>query len=646
MAIAFNCPHCLFGYRLPDKLAGKQAKCKNPDCRKVITIPTPITVPDSSTTLDAEAMAAAEAAALSALTDEPDGTKAIPPEEKVIPMTCGHCDHKWNEPWVKAGKNTLCPNPECRQRLRVPEPKEDVPTDWKQARTQLPSLAKQNFEKPTDVQDAGDVKIVSGDSLRKANAIDEGIEPRPLKTKLLLAAGVVGLLGAIVFGVMYLRQSRTETREDQLMVDARTALDETVPAMAPGEAGLCSAVLNLAAMEYALRQNNPKSLKEAHDLFVKAQSDLRKQPPTPERHPIAAELALAALNFGGTDEQTKEEIRFPWFPNTEASRLPRINERPHTVHQELQSVLQLLQPADFDFRAATARKLTRELVKRGQAVLAADLLPLALFTEPEGYEARAMIALEIYRADRDSPLPRKTADELKAAFASGVKGNPYPALAHPLFVQLAIEKAPQVVGNPPASGNLTDSARQAFTALRLLEGKPEEALKLALRPGTNATDSQLKALVLYSEWAADPGPALDAAPAVVAAAPKTRQALASAASNVLQLSLLATKAGKHEQAKTLADALSDEGLKVWAMGEGARLRIAANPDAKADEKWVGAPDSAKDQKAGHAWGGMWVARHNTRLSRSRDAERKAITSWPTAAYPFGLAGIALGLQDP
>ena len=45
MAIEFNCPHCGQPYRLKDDFAGMRATCKNPDCRKVITVPSPTTVP-------------------------------------------------------------------------------------------------------------------------------------------------------------------------------------------------------------------------------------------------------------------------------------------------------------------------------------------------------------------------------------------------------------------------------------------------------------------------------------------------------------------------------------------------------------------------------------------------------------------------
>ena len=43
MAIEFECPHCKHPYRLKDEFAGRKATCKNPDCRELITIPTPPT---------------------------------------------------------------------------------------------------------------------------------------------------------------------------------------------------------------------------------------------------------------------------------------------------------------------------------------------------------------------------------------------------------------------------------------------------------------------------------------------------------------------------------------------------------------------------------------------------------------------------
>ncbi len=101
MAIEFNCPHCQLPYKLKDEFAGRKATCKNPDCRQQITIPKP------------PSAAELEAAALSALSEEAPKEKEQSEAQKLIPVTCKFCDHKWTESIAKAGKNVLCP--ECRQ---------------------------------------------------------------------------------------------------------------------------------------------------------------------------------------------------------------------------------------------------------------------------------------------------------------------------------------------------------------------------------------------------------------------------------------------------------------------------------------------------------------------------------------------------
>jgi hypothetical protein len=642
MAIVFNCPHCLLEYRLSEKLAGKQAKCKNPECRKQITIPTPITIPGND--VPAPDSALVEAAALDALADEPPKQVEVPPEQKVISMTCQFCDHKWTEPWAKAGKNTLCPNPECRQRQKVPEPKEDVPTDWRQQKTKLPTLAKQNFEKLEGVQSAGEAQIVSRGALKEAGATNEEIEPRPLKEIAFFAgAGLAIVLGLIV-GVWYLFSSRVESREHRLMADARTAFDKAAPDMVPAEAGQASAILNAAAAEYALRHEKPEEFKEAQARLNAARRDLQNQPPSPGRNAVAAELAFTVLLFSGTNEQVKEQLRYRWQPSTDANSL-KLNERGHTIHQELTTTLQLLQSADFEFRLLTARRLTRELIKHGQAGLAADLLPVALFSDAESYEGRAAIALEIYRAEKGSPLPKKIADDLKAAFTGpgGVKGTPFPTSAHALFSLLGTEKAPTLVTPPASRGPIsTDATVLAFVGLWMLEGKTEAALDLANR--ATAPTTQLRAMTLCADWASDPGPVLEEAAKALERV-KLQKSTTQPAALIYQLSRIAAATGKDDRAKTFADAIADEGLKAWARGDCVRLKIVGSPDQKAEDAWVEVPDDSKKVRAGHAWGRLWIARQNARLSQNREAEKKATLLWPPTVQPFALAGIALGLQD-
>src|SRR5262249_20782729 len=148
-----------------DELAGKTATCKN--CRKKIVIPNPVTIPDD-TPLPAPPTDL-EAAASAALADEP--VKAEDEAKKIIDVECPHCNHKWTEPIERAGKNTLCKNPECKARVKIPEPKDDGQYDWQHKKSKLPEGAKQNQEKLEGVVDAAaDAKLVSGQALKEADA--------------------------------------------------------------------------------------------------------------------------------------------------------------------------------------------------------------------------------------------------------------------------------------------------------------------------------------------------------------------------------------------------------------------------------------------------------------------------------------------
>jgi len=534
MAITFNCPECQHLYRaLPDKLAGKRATCKNPDCRKVITIPQPSPtaglsiaelggiVPEENgkdqTPLPTNP-ADVEAAALAALSDsaqEKEETAA----EGAIPMTCPHCDHKWTEPAAKAGKNTLCPNPECRQRAKVPEPKKGAaPTDWRTGGTNKPTLAKENFEQPDDVMSA-QAKVVSKEAWTEGGGAEQDLEPIPLKRRLFvgtLFAIPVLLIAAGAWFLWNWRVDRGETSAIQTAIDefAQSGKDELSPAEAP----ICSAILEIGAGEYALRSRleEGQALEQAFNHFAKAQTELRKagqadpKQTAGERAAVAGQLAVATLGLGGTDEQVKDRTRLRWVPETVSGRPLRVNEKTHNVYDELRKTLQLFQGADFDLRAGVARRLTRELVKAGQVEVAMGV-PEMLFAPPEQAEAKAIIALEIYRLDRGAEKPRQVADELKGKLSGRTAGNfkPTPVSAQTLWLVLETPKAP-TIAPPPSGPQVADPTRLAYVGFYLLKGEADKALELARRPG-GSLGGQLRALALYADWAPDPGPAADLA---------------------------------------------------------------------------------------------------------------------------------------
>src|SRR5262245_30649062 len=340
MAIEFECPNCGERYRLRDDVAGKKAKCKNPQCGRLMLIPQPHRATVPPTTPPPPDI---EAAALSALADTPEQKEEVAAEQ-AIPVTCQFCQHKWTEPLAKAGKNVLCPNPECRQRVKVPIPKKEAPTDWRQGvGGNKPSLAKENFEKPKDIVSSEAATVVTKQAWEKGGGAEQELEPIPLARKLRLWCVVLGLLVALGAGVWYLVKARTTGKEDKLIADAMkeyTGASDVPPAQNP----LGSAILQMAAGEHALRQTkNADDLKNALDLLAKARIDLQlaevKDPNllaqvALERNALVCELAVLTLELGGTDEQVKEQIRYRWRPEI-ANRPLRVNEKQQpTVHVE------------------------------------------------------------------------------------------------------------------------------------------------------------------------------------------------------------------------------------------------------------------------------------------------------------------------
>ena len=398
---------------------------------------------------------------------------------------------------AKAGKNTLCPNPECRQRIRVPEPKEETPEDWRQRKTKLPSLAKQAHEKLEGVQDAGEARIVSGEALREADATGEEYEPRPLKQKVAFILVPLALLVGLGLGIHYLINRNTTINDDQLWKDAWADYGKE---LAPNEAGLSAALLWRGQAEYELQQNTEKKLVEAHDLLCgKAFKQLQKAHPSPVKSLVAAELASAIIGLGGTNEEVKAQTRLPWLPETQDTRLG-MGQRPHTIHEEIQKPLsQFLMGADFDFKIVQARRLARELVRKGQAEFAADILPLALFTDSEKDEARAVIALEILRMEPNSDLPHRIAETLKVKIERDSKAKspnwkPYPASAQTLCGAVGIDFHP--LSLPKPNERPSEASRIAFTGKYLLDNQPDQALEMARHGTTSDAPAQMRALLL------------------------------------------------------------------------------------------------------------------------------------------------------
>lgn len=636
MAIEFHCPHCQHFYRLKDDLAGKRATCKNPSCRRTFTIPTP---------LRAEEI---ESVAVSLLADDPP-TNA-PAETEQIAMNCDYCGHSWQEPRSKAGKNVLCP--ECRQRLRVPEPKATGPADWRNAQSRLPSLARQNQEKLDGVVDASEAALVSGQALLQAGVTEVELEPRPLREKLLIAGFILALLG-IISGSIYFFLHRRQVRQGaELLAQIHKYWDEGVAELNDTEAALGTALLHLVLAEEALRYEQPQKLKEAHSLLQKARQELRNAPNSTMRHVVVLEGAVLTIQFGGEAEQVAAQTRFVWLPETGGRGALRQAERQRSVHEELRLFLSLLSGADYDLRLCAAHRLNLLLLDRAQSELALESLPLLLFQDNERNEVRALLALQAYQRQLDGEriirLARKLLPDPKGSDKESAPTAPTSPAVMVLWQAASIEQAPPLPPLP-SQGPLPDSLRFCHTLHLSLKGEHDEALKVAQRSGP--AEVQLKALLLGAECCAARADQrlpdwLKAAENLVANN-KGKSNVRFPDGQLLRLCQLAGASNfSTQQAQLFADAIRDENLRLWATAEILRSQHPLLLERFPDDRFPIPADLRKITSA-HLWGRFWIARHNARLSRDLSQEQRALLGWsPRAVYAFGLAGVSLGLQDP
>ena len=636
MAIEFDCPHCRFHYRLKDEYAGKPATCKS--CRRKIVIPNPVTIPDDTplpAPLDAEA---AEAAALAALADEPAKAERDV-ASKVIAVECPHCTFKWTEPLERAGKNVLCKNPECKQRIKIPEPKDEGQYDWRHKKSKLPEGAKRDQEKLEGVQDAGDVKQLSHETV-KQTLLEEDLEPRPLKQKVMFVLLALGLLTSVVLGARYLMKSRTEGKENRLMQEAQEEFAKSAEMYPKDELALLSAVQYIAAGEHAVRHNDEKKMKEALEQFAKAREALRSSA-SPARNALCGELALSLLVLGGTEQEGAGPDPHPLDPGdepegpTQRAPLQRLRGTPHDARSRARGGHRLPHPPGPAAHPRTDRAGPARSGPR---------------SDPAGGAVQSGGTAGGESGRRAGGVPRRPGGARRARGGRRPEG---PRFGRPqerscrraqiLFSVLKTEKAPVLFGPPlPGGGAVTDPVRCAYTGIFTLEDKLDDALQLAQRV-SSTPDAQLRALALCADWASAPGPALDAAYAVVAAYKDQKNKISPYLA--LRLSQIAAAAGRHEQANLFALAIADESLKAWAQGDAVRIRLVSAPKEKGDEGWMEVPEDPKNLRAGHAWARLWIARQNTRISGDRAAEVKAVSAWPSPIVPFGKAGVALGLQD-
>ncbi|HEY2787753.1 MAG TPA: hypothetical protein VGJ05_22540 [Fimbriiglobus sp.] len=621
MPIEAQCPHCRKPYKFKDEFVGKRVKCAAAGCRQVFEVKV----------MSKEDL---EAVALAAIVDNPDPVAAAPEDQRKVKVICSACEHVWEEPWAKQGKNTVCP--ECRHRQKVPEEKgEGKKVDWRDPKSGRPTLAKVE-DVPEDVWGSSKSNV-SVKALKDAGAIPEiEYEPRPLKQKIYFGLGGVGLVLALLLGTwaVFFR-GREAGLLDRLMKEAVAAsagMKDT--GMTPASAAAAEGVLRIYDGEYQARLLNDGRLKAALDQFAGSRMSLDAAPKGIERDAALTEWLAAVVSLGGDENQATGRIKIRWEPAASQARA-RINEKEYSVVEELQSGFSILQKAtDFDTRVATFRRITETLAGVKQTKLLPSLLGQG-FAPNEFNEVQGYLGLDLFRLGEETGA-KAIATELDGTIAEKDKA---PGSVRALWHVTGVK--PLAVIGP---GNVGIQTRLALALAKAVEKKGGDAAEEAMRPGS--TNDQFRVMALCADTLEDSSAVVDKAAELLNTVRNNREAMAGvAAASWASLARAAGRVGKDEAARRFSSApLTDDG-KAHAVAELMRGKLAAIGNQKADPAWADVPEDAKMIKVGHLIARAMIARHNGRVTGDAGLA-KDYESWPKGTVrPFGYAGLVLGLQD-
>jgi predicted Zn finger-like uncharacterized protein len=602
MTIRFSCPNCKKAFTVEDDRAGKRAKCHK--CEQVITIPAPVAPP-----VDVEAFAAA------ALAEQPAAEPAAPATQ--IEIDCFYCGEKVKVNADLQGKQTPCPNPECRRIIKVPVLDKKELKDWRKAETRFPSGAKDAVQPaPEGTWGSRQATHVSRDALIEAAAIPVVREklswPQRIK-RIGVACAAVLVVGLLVYGVSRLL---TQNR-------GQRALKEALAAAAAGKDKNLRAELYRLAGDYALRTGQAQLAKEQFGIARSSAEDDWSR----------IDIAVSQVNFGSKDDlEITRGARLKWDDtNTQ-------------IRQTVQGI------GSTEAFSEAMRRLTPLLLERGQDAVARAL---SHSKQTDVAEITALVGLELLRA-KDEKAALEQATAAQTAYDGQPVKNSIPISLVALWLALgktdkatALAPRPGTKSKPPVDPVVPAKEPQdegsaailGWVSGLALHGDWAAARKIANEAPT--PEVRLAALVILGTLAADSdadnarkdvGEALDLVEAGNAKRPSPW--------DLYHLALLGARLGRTSDAPLVARAIPDAVLRGRAQLECFR-RVLAENDGMMDATQLGQVD-----KGTPAYGLAVEAlvRHNIRISGDRSADG-IINSLEEAYKPFGQMGLALGIQD-
>jgi hypothetical protein len=608
MSIKFSCPHCQKVLNVKDQFAGKRALC--PGCKKPLTVPAPVAKP-----ADMEAVAAA------LLADAPAPAAPAPVQSK-LDFTCPFCDEKISVSADLAGKRTPCP--ECKRIVKVPEPEDNKPKDWRQMDTRRPSAARpEPGGVPEGTWGTRDAGTVSAESLIEADAVPQ-LRQR-LTWQQWVRRGLVAVLAVSVvsLGAWIILRSIARYRKDQFLARALQAANSK-SMLGPESA----AELHHALGDYYLAENKPEEARN-HFRSARAATGEIDGASSNGRDLALIDILLSQVELGGDRADVEKGTRLKW----------------DAVLNEIRQTSQNLRAPEA--RAMALRLLTRKLIGKGQesptrlATQFSEDIPQLLAvigqeSSPANKEALAKQAL--------AQLPKATVKpgEQKANPEEKAKGPPPPAALISLLVALRKDKEAAAIAPLPEGEQPDTAVLVGYVEGWARRGEMPNARKRANEARFPIDRFQARLAVaevaVENEQLGDARTDLELCLQLAAGELKGKITYPWLLFRLVRLS---ARAGLADKALSVAGQINDAGLRGRAQLEVLRQRLSESKSG-ADESSLQMVDK---ESPAHSLALEIFTRHGARVG-GYGAVQKFVESWdPPRERPLGDVGIALGLQD-
>jgi hypothetical protein len=208
-----------------------------------------------------------------------------------------------------AGKQTPCPNPECKRIIKVPLPKAEKPKDWRQMdpRSAAAGLLKNKDEEPDGAWSSAKKSKVSTEALLEAKAVP--VKKRPVPTTTWVRRGVVAfvvllVLGAGTWGTLgWMAGNRLQGPLSDALKPAEA--DKLSPAAAAD-------IFRGAGESYTIRNKPADALKYFNQARNRWQLPDDKTAADAERDLVLLDIALAIIELSGSTKEIADETRLDW----------------------------------------------------------------------------------------------------------------------------------------------------------------------------------------------------------------------------------------------------------------------------------------------------------------------------------------------